>query len=49
MMVKMTSGWRKYFTMTYWRLWCARVAMGQRPLNVISVFKIELPEREADD
>jgi len=32
------SGWRRFFTWTYWRIQIPRLLAGQPPLHIITVF-----------
>jgi hypothetical protein len=44
--MEIVTGWRKFFTFTYWRLQFKFWFLLGRPLNIISVTKIEIPEGE---
>lgn len=43
-MVRHTQGWRRFFTLTYWRLQLAFILSGKRPLNIVSVFTLTMPD-----
>jgi hypothetical protein len=45
--IVMYDGWRKYFTLVFWKFAWMRIVSGQRPLNIISTFEIE--GRDAED
>jgi hypothetical protein len=45
MVVKHYMGWKKFFTLIYWRIQLARIVYGQAPLNIISTFTIEEEEK----
>lgn len=43
------SGWRKFFTLAYWRIQLLMLRGIGRPLNIVSVFRIELPNKDEAD
>ena len=43
---KGVTGWKRYFTLSYW-LWQVRfIRSGGRPLNVVEVFTLEVTDPE---
>jgi hypothetical protein len=45
-MITETSDWRRFFSLTYWRIQLAFILRGGYPLNVVSVITVELPDSE---
>ena len=42
----MYGRWEKYFTFVFWKFVWMRLLSGQRPLNIVSTFKIEINDAE---
>ena len=40
------SGWKRFFTWTYWRIRLVRLLSGQPPLNIVETFEGEIKEGE---
>lgn len=45
MVIKKYSGWKKYFTFTYWKLQLERIIHRKKPLNIIETFTIEIKDK----
>lgn len=45
---QMIGGWRRFFTRSYWAWQWRLIRCGRRPLNVVAVGTLEVPEDPAE-
>lgn len=48
-MIKKHNGFKKYFSLVYWKIQFARIITGNPPLNIIETFEFEIDESELRD
>ena len=46
MIIKKYGGFKKYFTLIYWKIQLASLISGRPPLNIIETFDFEISDEE---